>query len=219
MPFTAEHFKRTEGNFFLQHRLIGALRILTANIDPLRVLDYGSGVTPYFGSTLFRTIREDQETVAYEPYLSDKLNNRTHLDRSVSWTDAPPLGLKFDLVVCSFSLHHARKSPAEVIQDLTGCDPKLLVVSDYDFTDSTQKEFEQEFISETEQKELQDSFGGNWARCFAFHSRFGVPDYRSALEGNGFKVRPTAFGVGVARRKFVLIGQAGMQSEAPRFPI
>ncbi len=214
-----ENYRRTEGNFLLQHHLIGALRILTAGIDPLRVLDYGSGVTPLLGTTLFKYIRRGQETVAYEPFLADKLMNKVYLNRSISWTNAPPLDQKFDLIVCSFSLHHAEESPTGVIQDLTSCDPKLIVVSDYDFTDSNQTEFEQEFISETEQEELQDSFGGDWAECFAFHSRFGVLDYRNALEGNGFKVGPTRFGIGVAGRKFVLIGQAGTDNEVLRLII
>lgn len=195
-----EHLKKTAGNSEFQLRISHVLKELTQDMPKLRVLDYGAGAIPT-SVTLTSTIREEQETVAYDPCYEGV---QTQKESGIRWTKKLPVKEKFDLAICHFSLHHIDKSPKKVLRELRSYS-SIIVVADYDFTKATLAEFKSVFISEPEQEELRVLFGGDWEECFAFHSYYDRFTYEKALKKNGFDTVSES-GKGIAKHKFLLIG-------------
>ncbi|OGH18935.1 MAG: hypothetical protein A2868_03685 [Candidatus Levybacteria bacterium RIFCSPHIGHO2_01_FULL_40_15b] len=199
--------EKTKDNFLFQRRFLQVLAELTRDIPQPKVLDYGAGANPY-NITLFSRIRRGQETVAYEPSLHQNIFKVGRISNDVLWTKEAPVGQRFDIVICSFSLHHMERPPEEAISDLRDYKPALIALSDYDFGGITLDEFRDIFLSEAEHEELQILFGGDLQKCFDFHRRFGLSAFRGALEQNGFHVAQMESGEGLAKNKFFMIGQA-----------
>jgi hypothetical protein len=199
---------KNEGNLLFAYQQLQTLREITGGIPSLKVLDYGAGLNRY-NVTLFSDLRVGQETVAYEPALPREMfRSGGGILNSVSWVNIPPQeGQQFDLVVLSFSMHHMNKQPADVIGDLAKHQPSYIAVSEYDFTEATVTEFKNGFVSEAEQRELWETFGGDWKSCYDYHRKLGKSSYRTALESNRFGVINTEQGEGAARNKFLMVAE------------
>jgi hypothetical protein len=197
-----------EGNFEFNDRLIITLIELTKGTQPLKVLDYGAGLTPH-NITRYAYLQENQHTVAFEPRLTNPSIKKNGLVNGVvEWVNERPQPQHFDLVVYSFSLHHMNKAPYDIIRQDEIYDPTFVAIIENDVSNSTLDGFKKGFQAEAEREELQSMFGGDWQKCFDFHMRLGENDYREALERNGFTVFPTQRGEGVAANKFFMIGKA-----------
>lgn len=208
MDDRAEHFIKTAENFHFQLNFVHALQAQTSHIRKLRVLDFGAGPTPAPIST-FDMLQKDQEiVVAYDPAVATPLRNSEKVfGAEVQWTNQAPIG-EFHLIVCNFSLHHIGGDLGTTIQGLMAYSPEIIGIADYDYTGSTQEDFEQTFVSEGEQKELRALFGENWQSCFDYHRRLGVDDFKGALQALGFNLVTSRNGAGIAKNKFYLIGKA-----------
>jgi SAM-dependent methyltransferase len=207
--------EKKPSNLLFDHRIRQVLKELIQDIPKPRVLDYGTGAALYFFLN-YLSLQQDQETVAYDPCLpentyKDHRNMITGVTSGIWWTKDLPVNKRFDLAVCHFSLHHLDKSPEEALRELRNYSPIIAVV-DYDFTKITLDQFKREFVSMLEQKELQVLFGGDWEKCFTFHSRYGLSAYKSALKKNGFRVVARESGKNIARHKLLLIGK---KAESP----
>lgn len=190
-------------NFEYNDRVVGALQESTASVHPLRVLDYGTGAIPSdYGLT--GRIQPD-ELIAYDPNMQEgKVVGRKE------WTNKEPSEKNFDLIILAYSLHHMEESPEEVIKALQEkYNPRLIALMEYDYKGNTLDSFRGAFIDQQQKQELKDVFGGDEQACFDRHSRYGLQDFQSALEQNGFAVPDTRKGKGEggAKNKIFLIGE------------
>ncbi len=192
----------TNGDFYDQFRF--TLHEHIKGIQNLRVLDYGSG-----NISLFLTLKAGQATVAYDPQADMQTYHRAMPDKRkrVIWINEAPHGELFDLVVCYFSMHHMGQPPDMTVRQLLEYQPRLLAIGEYDYTKATQADFDNTFVSESEQKELEEMFDGDQAACFAYHNRLGQEQYRRAFEENGFNIVRQENGHGVASNKFFIVGK------------
>lgn len=204
----AEHFKKTAENFYFQLDFIHALQNQTSQVRKLRVLDFGAGPTPTPIST-FGVLQKDQEAVAaYDPTVTTSTRHPEKVFGAViQWTNQAPIGEKFHLIVCHFSLHHVKGDLNSIIKELMAYSPEIIAIADYDFTKSTLEDFEKTFISEQELKELNTLFRGDRQACFDYHKRLGIDDFKRGLQESGFTLVASRNGNGIAQNKFYLIGQ------------
>lgn len=208
MEDKTEHFRKTAENFYFQLDFIHALQDQTRQIRKLRVLDFGAGPTPLPIST-FGMLQKDQEVVvAYDPTVTTPTDNSEKVfGAEVQWTNQAPVGEKFHLIVCHFSLHHVSGDLSSIIKGLTAYSPEIIGIADYDFTGSTLDDFGKTFISEQELKELNTLFNGDRQACFDYHRRLGVDDFKRGLQEAGFNLVASRSGNGMAQNKFYLIGK------------
>lgn len=208
MDSRAEHLIKTAENFYFQLDFIHNLQDQTSHIRRLRVLDFGAG-SSLVPINHFNMLQKDQEVVvAYDPLVAVPAHNPGGVfGAEVRQTNQPPVGEKFHLVVCNFSLHHIGEDLRSTIGGLAAYSPEVIGIADYDFTGSTREDFERTFISEQESKELETLFKGDWRACFDYHRRWGAGDFKRGLQELGFNLVVSKNGNGLAKNKFYLIGK------------
>lgn len=175
----------------------------TAGIPQLRVLDYGAGDRSNLSN--FSHLQADQMPTFVYHSQSPGASFSKLLNPGL--TEKLPKAEKFDLVVCSFSLHHMKKPPEEVLKEIRKHGNPILGINEYDFTNTSLDEFQETFIADAELVELREVFNGDIGSCYRFHTRLGRTDYESALKNIGYEVTQEGQGEGLARFKFFLIAR------------
>lgn len=194
-------------NFRFVINLRNAIRQHITEMPGIRVLNYGAG-TRRMPLGLFGGLFRDQAIVtAYDPAVIPYTFQEKGYSRFSRWVNEEPKGQQFDLVGCSYSLHHMEDKPTEVVRKLTQYNPALFVIVEYDYKrGSTLDEFRDTFKAEPELRELHETFAGDIEACHRFHSQLGTQDYQQALIDNGFTLAQTQTGKDIARFRFFTIG-------------
>ena len=188
-------------NLVFQFHLLRQLREITSYSQELRVLDYGTGPDGLSAIPL-TTLRRGASVVGFDPLLQSG-KSRYEIDL----TDQEPLGEKFQLVVCHFSIHHMEQPPHLVVANLCKYNPNWIAIAEYDYAHKPLEEFTSTFVSQAEKNELERMFGGNWLSCWQYHCALGRDDYVHALQSSGFSLVSEQKGEGFARNKLFLIGE------------
>src|SRR3989344_3327374 len=204
--FSPERRHIYESNFAFLADFRATIKDIIVELPSVRVLDYGAGVFPYpYG--LFSLLHSEEETIAYDPDVDMKHYNSTpEAWKIAKWTDIAPVGQKFDLVICHFSMHHMSGEPTTEIKDLEDYSPQFVAVADYDYSGVSEGDFEKTFVADAELNELEKLFKKDVAACHKLHSKYNRSTFQDALTKNGYQIIRQGTGEGVAKHKFFLIG-------------